>query len=829
MSHFLGLSSFFFTILRRMLFFWVKTEVVGNEKEFLQLDPDKPVCYVLQYSSFSSRLVLEQECLAAGLPSSQAPLPVGNKGIRRSFFFLYSRQGQWFRKRQSPTVTQRLKQMVHQAAENPELDVQVVPVSLLWGREPEKQKSIFKMLWSDNWSVAGRLQKFLIILLHGRRTFVQFSKPISLQSIINETKDATSGDEENNKEIATRKLARILRVHFRRTRQAILGPDLSHRRTLVQSLIHSTVVKDVIRETAKEEGIAPEKVKARAIKYGDEIASNLSMTVIRFLSRTLSWVWNKIYNGINVRNVETVQKIAQENAVVYVPCHRSHIDYLLLSYVLYKHGVMVPHIAAGINLNMPVVGPLLRRGGAFFMRRSFKDNKLYAAIFNEYLYQMFSKGYSVEYFVEGGRSRTGRMLQPRPGMIAMTVRSYLRNSSKPIAFVPVYVGYEKVLEGRTYLGELRGKKKEKESVFGLFKSLSNLRKSFGKVNVNFGDPIYLSNFLDQKQPHWKDQAYDSEYRPKWLNGVVDDLANEITTRINDASSINPINMTGLILLSTAKQSMDEKILASQMDTFCNLLKQMPYSPYMSYPDGCGKDWLQYAEDMGLVSRQKQSLGDIITLEGNNATLMTYYRNNILHLYAIPALIASLFQNNPMMKRERVVFLIDSIYPYIKAELFIHWSREEIPAVIEQWIDILTSNDLLHVEGDSLCRPSTGSANFVLLSVLARFIIQTIERYYISIAVLRNHGSGVMNAAELEEQSTQMAQRMSILYGLNAPEFFDKTLFRNFITNLKENDIITEDEEGKLVYTEKLGGVVEDAKLVLNAEMRQGVLQVTTLS
>jgi len=827
MGNFLGLSSFFFTLLRKMLFFWVKTEVIGSEKEHLQLDPDKPVCYVLQNSSLSSRLVLEQECLRAGLPSSQAPLSISGEDIRRSFFFLNKRQGQWFRKRQSPVLTPRLKQMVHEAQLNPELDIQIVPVSLLWGREPEKQKSMFKLLVSDSWSVAGRLQKFLIIMVHGRRTFIQFSKPIPLRQVVNETNEATS-DVEKSEEIASRKLARILRVHFRRVQQAILGPDLSHRRTLVNSLIHSTAVKDAIRETAKEEDIAPEKIKARAIKYGDEIASNLSMVAIRFLSRVLSWVWNKIYDGVNIRNLETVQEIAKDHAVVYVPCHRSHIDYLLLSYVLYKNGIMVPHIAAGINLNMPVIGPLLRRGGAFFMRRSFKDNKLYATVFNEYLFQMFSRGYSVEYFVEGGRSRTGRTLQPRPGMVAMTVRSYLRNHNKPIAFIPVYVGYEKVLEGRSYLGELRGKKKQKESVFGVFKSLKNLRKSFGKVNVNFGEPIYLSKFLDQQQPHWKEQAYDSEYRPKWLNSVVNELSNKIVTHINDASSINPINMTGLILLSTAKQSMDEKILASQMDTFSNLLKKMPYSAHMSYPDGGGKDWLEYTEEMGLISRQKQSLGDIITLEGNNATLMTYYRNNILHLYAVPALIATLFQNNAMMKREQVIFLVRSLYPYIKAELFIHWDKEEVKTIIDQWIDVLVDNDLLHVEGDSLCRPDTGSANFVLLSVLARFIIQTIERYYISIAVLRNHGAGTITSEELEEQSTLMAQRMSMLYGLNAPEFFDKSLFRNFIANLKENGIITVDDEGRLVYAERLGEIVEEAKLVLNAEMRQSVLQVTSL-
>ncbi len=156
MSNFLRLSSFFFSLLRKILFFWVKTDVVGSDKENLQLDPNKPVCYVLQYSSFSSRLVLENECIAAGLPSSQATLSLGGKDIRRSFFFLYSRQGNWFKKRQSPTVTQRLKDIVHEAQLDPELDVQIVPVSVLWGRDPEKQKSFLKLLLSDNWTVAGR-------------------------------------------------------------------------------------------------------------------------------------------------------------------------------------------------------------------------------------------------------------------------------------------------------------------------------------------------------------------------------------------------------------------------------------------------------------------------------------------------------------------------------------------------------------------------------------------------------------------------------------------------------------------------------------------------
>ena len=445
-----GIRSLILTMFRKILFLWVRTDVSGNSAEALGLDPDKPVCYVLQYSSLSARLVLEQEVIRAGLPGATEALPVKN-GPAHSFFFLYRRTGGLFKgRRQTPVPTHEFKALVHYGIEHPEQDVQIVPVSLFWGRSPDKEKSLVKLLLSDTWSVAGRLQKFLIILVHGRNTYVQFNRPLSLRQVIDEYR--------HNEGRANRKLARILRTHFRRVRQAVLGPDLSHRRTLVEGLVRTQAVKEAIRETAARDNIPPEKVRAKAYKYADEIAANMSIVTIRFLEVVLSWLWNRIYKGIAVNNIEVAKEVAQDNAVVYVPCHRSHIDYLLLSYVLYKNGLMPPHIAAGINLNMPVVGPILRRGGAFFMRRSFRDNPLYATVFNEYMHVMFSRGYSVEYFVEGGRSRTGRMLQPRPGMLSMTVRSFLRDHRKPIVFVPVYIGYEKVMEGRSYLGELRGKK-----------------------------------------------------------------------------------------------------------------------------------------------------------------------------------------------------------------------------------------------------------------------------------------------------------------------------------------------------------------------------------
>jgi 1-acyl-sn-glycerol-3-phosphate acyltransferase len=126
--------------------------------------------------------------------------------------------------------------------------------------------------------------------------------------------------------------------------------------------------------------------------------------MIRLSDRILGFTWNRLYQGINVHNAERVRQLAHDgHEIVYVPCHRSHMDYLLLSYVLYHQGLVPPHIAAGINLNFWPAGPIFRRLGAFFIRRTFKGNKLYSTVFREYLGELFNRGYSVEYFVEGGR------------------------------------------------------------------------------------------------------------------------------------------------------------------------------------------------------------------------------------------------------------------------------------------------------------------------------------------------------------------------------------------------------------------------------------------
>src|SRR5690606_28117041 len=225
-----------------------------------------------------------------------------------------------------------------------------------------------------------------------------------------------------------------------------------------------------------------------------------------------------------------------------------------------------PHIAAGINLNLPVIGTILRKGGAFFIRRSFRGNALYSAVFTEYVAQLVAGGYSIEYFIEGGRSRTGRLLQPKGGMVAMTVRAYLRQPTRTVLFQPVYIGYEKLMEGNSYLDELSGKPKEKESIWALLWGIPKvLRQNYGQVVVNFGGPIALADLLAEHATDWDGKALPDEDKPEWLSRTVDAAAQRIQVNINRAADVNPINLLALALLSTPKHAMGEADLLAQIE------------------------------------------------------------------------------------------------------------------------------------------------------------------------------------------------------------------------------------------------------------------------
>ncbi|MCK2114792.1 glycerol-3-phosphate 1-O-acyltransferase PlsB [Pseudomonas juntendi] len=805
-----------FGALRRLLYLWVRSETINQSAMSLNLDRSRPVIYALPTPALTDLVVLDHECTKAGLPRPVLPVTVGPLQEPAAFFYL-TPDPDWLSRQYKRGAPPTLERLVAAVTRHAEEDAQIIPVSVFWGQTPASESSPWKLLFADSWAVTGRLRRLLTVLILGRKTRVQFSAPIHLRELVQHNK---------GHERTVRMAQRLMRVHFRNLKTAVIGPDLSHRRNLVKGLVHAPLVRQAIAEEAQRENLPLAKAEAQALRYGNEIASDYTYTAIRFLEVVLSWFWNKIYDGIKVNHIEQVQGIAPGHEVIYVPCHRSHIDYLLLSYLLFRNGLTPPHVAAGINLNMPVVGNLLRRGGAFFMRRTFKGNPLYTAVFNEYLHTLFTKGFPVEYFVEGGRSRTGRMLQPRTGMLAITLRSFLRSSRTPIVFVPVYIGYERVLEGRTYLGELRGASKKKESIFDIFKVFGALRQRFGQVSVNFGEPIRLAGFLDDQQPGWREQEHGPQYRPDWLNATTHRLGETVARHLNEAAAINPVNLVAMALLSTSRLALDERALVRVLDLYLALLRQVPYSPHITLPEGDGQALIEHVRGMNLVAEQKDALGRILYLDEGNAVLMTYYRNNVLHIFALPALLASFFLSSSRMSRELLGQYVHALYPYLQAELFLRWAPQQLDDVIDQWLAALVEQGLLRQDNDIYVRPPPSSRQFVLLTLLARTITQTLQRFYMATSLLLNSGQNSLSAEALEDLCVIMAQRLSILHGLNAPEFFDKTLFRHFIQTLLQQGVLHADAQGKLGYHDKLGELAEGvAKRVLSAELRLSIRQV----
>jgi len=820
MNPFVGLGQAWRWSVRKLLGLWVRVTIKPDDAVAAIASRPRPVCYVLERESQTDFAVLSGVCARHNLPRPARRLIMGAKRADRAYFEL-QRRPSLFRTRNAARAPRYLVQLIAAAAAYPQFDVDLVPVAIFWGRAPHKEVSWWRLLFTEDWILVGRFRKFLSVIFNGRNTLVYFGEPIRLRDVMEE------GLSEPRR---VRRVLRSLRMVLRAQRASSIGPDLSHRRTMVLQILKTQAVRQAVRNAMQVRQLQRRPALLLARKYALEIAANYSQAFVTFMAMALGRLWNSLYDGVELEHLENLSAVGDGVEIIYVPCHRSHMDYLLLSYIIYRKGFAVPHVAAGANLNMPLIGRFLRKGGAFFLRRSFKGDALYPVVFAKYLGFMMARGHPLEYFIEGGRSRTGRLLSPRAGMLSMTVRSYVRDPKRPVIFMPVYFGYERIVEGRTYIGELSGQPKQKESVFVLLKSIvSVLRSKFGKVHVNLGRPIALDELLHEHNPNWRSSpAENDDPRAGWIGEAISNLAVRINTEINAAAAVTPINLVAMAILATPRQALPELDLIHQLELYQRLLRDAPYSPLVTVTADSGRQMVAYVESMGILERQKHPLGDIMRMNAENAVLATYYRNNILHLFAMPSLLACAFVSNATMRTADIQRLVWRVYPYISAELFLRWDETQVSAVADSLLDTFVQLNLLQANADrsEWQRPPPTSLEAIRLSVLAQATIQTLERYYLAIALLLQAGSGTITHEALEERCHLMAQRMTVLYGLNSPEFVDKSLFRNFIELLRRRNVIQLSEDQKLLFGDPLLGVAADAQLVLSEQIRHSILQVT---
>ncbi|KKO44570.1 glycerol-3-phosphate acyltransferase [Arsukibacterium ikkense] len=793
------------TLLKWPLRILVKFKIVPDHAvNELALDVNRPILYVCHTESASDLATLRRVCIKLALPDPLQPVTLAGQQFPRTLFLEKPHSVIGGRAKTRALAQGQALLQVHLA--HPHINAQLVPAAILWGRAPGKENSIKWLLGEAN--APHWLAKLIIILVSGRHTLVRLSRAVSLAQMAAQFGDATE---------TAHKLLRMSRFHFYRQKLAATGPKLVNRSQLFNALLASPALKRAIEEEAKAKQISLKAARLEARKLLQEIAADYRESTLRVGDRVLSWLWKKLYSGIKINNADMLRDLAQKgHEIVYVPCHRSHMDYLLLSYVIYQQGLVPPHIAAGINLNFWPAGTIFRRGGAFFIRRSFSGNKLYSAVFREYLSQLFSKGYAVKYYSEGGRSRTGRLLQPKTGMLAMTVQSMLRGIDRPVTLVPVYLGYEHVMEVSTYINELQGSGKKKESIGGVLKAIRNLR-DYGYGYVNFGEPIPLNQYLNQQVSDWKSTIHPLEVqKPNWLNPVVAKLANQVMQHINQAAALNATNLIALSLLATDKHTMTREELTQQLNFYLSLQTQVPYHQHVSLPEGDAESLIKHALSLQKVQSNTDDFGELISLNAEHGVLASYYRNNILHLFMLPSLLATAVLHQRSINSQQLLRYAECLYPLLKAELFLYVSS--VQTYCQALLQYLTEQGLLVRDGDNYCAPAQQSQQYFMLSLLAHNAQDTLQRYAIVLNLIRRQQP--VSRTDLEVSAHQLAQRLLSLHGIVAPEYYDKGLFSTLVNALKEAGISHTNASNQVCSTARLEQLAD----MVNTLLRNDILQ-----
>lgn len=810
------LRSLFYTLIGLPVKLWVKCKVIPEEVAEIKADQNKqPIFYIVRHQSASDLIALQKACRQQGLPDPLEDVEIQGKSIPRSFcidklapVFNFSKQG----KTEALAQGEELLKL-HNLDDK--LDAQLIPANLNWGRTPtiEKNNTNLGTVIADQESPSW-LRKLFIVIFLGRHAMVRFSKAFSLRNMV---------ENHGNDEKTARKMLRVARFHFYRQTVAATGPRLMHRQQMFTALLANPSVKRVLNDEMQSKNISKSEAKKQALKIMDEIAGDYRDSMVRFGERILSWLWNRLYNGIEVKNANRLRELAEDgHEIIYVPCHRSHMDYLLLTYVIYHQGLVTPRIAAGINLNFWPAGPIFRKSGAFFIRRSFRGNRLYSTIFREYLGLLFERGYSVKYYTEGGRSRTGRLLTPKTGMLAMTIQSLLRGIDRPLTLVPVYLGYEHVMEVGTYHKELSGRKKKNESIFGVLKAIKNLR-NYGKGFVNFGEPININQFLNEEVPDWKD-AIDpiDPQKPSWLTPSVNALGNQVMTAINKSAALNGTALIALILHASTNKALSKTALNKALDFFLTMQKKAPYSSELTLPEESAEQLIEEVIKLGKVTVSEDSLGSVLSLCDSAALETGYYRNNILHTFLLPALICRLLDNTTKLNEEELISICHKLIDIIKPEFFLWQSSEDITEQVKSSLAALEELGMAkHTKAGfwSLIDDTDKLANVRLLSECGE---ETVQRLVLVSQII--HQSGGINKRDLEEKMVAVAERLSKLNNINAPEFTDKKAQSSLINQLKALDIINTDEDGKFQSNDELVALKNVVSNLVDIKVLQTISQ-----
>jgi len=513
-----------------------------------------------------------------------------------------------------------------------------VPLMVMWGRHPIRpsMKTSFMGRLFGPPETPGGIRSLVQFFLYMRRLSVVPGQPIILSEFLAE-------HEQDRPNLKVARLRWTLQGGLETQRRVTWGPRRKGAAQLRAEILRDRHVREAIDRLADDEGRFVAELRRQADAYLKEIAADFNPYLLRFMRSFMSFVFNRMYSEVDIPDaaVDLMKQTGAKGPLIVLPSHKSHVDYLLISWAMGWKGVAPPLIAAGINLSFWPVGTFFRGSGAFFLRRSFRSNRLYAMIFSEYLTKVLAEGYNLEFFIEGGRSRTGKVLSPKMGMIRWIARATLENRIPECYLLPVDISYEKVVETRAYARELAGGKKRSEDATDLLRAGKVLGGRFGKLSMHPAEPFGLKQALTEAgiEPGCDDAAF---------NAAVARVAHRIVHDISRAVHVTPTALVASSLLASGKRFVTrEYVLAAGL-----LYGQRVLAGGGILAKGLDEavqsgtkwsDYADYATDFlvsdGLVERHQGSRDLYYHVKDEARTELAYYRNTLINLVVSEAVVA----------------------------------------------------------------------------------------------------------------------------------------------------------------------------------------------
>ena len=715
---------------------------------------------------------------------------------RSGFLSLVEKGG--FRRRFVKSKTDPLRHLI-EIQRSIDRTIYLVPLLMFFSKNPTRSQPTLKDILLGSENKPGKIRRLIALFKSPGKIFVEVSEPVNLRQFID-----SNDMQDKSTEIQSLQLRRNLLLQFNRHRQGTTGPTLKSLEELKESILNNDRFRKFMEKHAETRQVPIQEIRRKADGYLEEIAAQYSPGLVKTASIAVDYISNTIFDGvvIDTEGLKYVKSASQKSPLILIPCHKSHIDYLILSYILYHNNLPCPHIAAGKNLAFWPLGPIFRRGGAFFIRRTFRGAVLYAKVFTEYLHKLLEEGYNIEFFIEGTRSRTGKLVLPKLGFLSMLLDAYKNGACEDMTFVPIYIGYDRVLEESSYVHELEGGKKEPENLFQILRARKLLKKRYGKIYIQFHPPLSLNRMLEDAGLRIADM------NQKEKNTFCRDLGFRVVTAINRSAVVSAYGLCAAAILNANSNRLTFSYLKSVTES---------YLKYLNAQGAKLADTLLIDQDHAIDSAleayvqrkfiepfpgQKKSPKSETRyrVNVNERTSLEYYKNNCISFFIPAAYTAAEIINRDAFQFSaselhqgyrflRRLFKFEFAYDTeIRTETFVRKS-------IKNFID-----DAILMPHQTL--PDTynlTAAGFRKLKHFSGFLINYLESYKVVLYFYKRHGRHSKNNKDRLKKVESIGRRLYKRNDILRKEALSPVVYQNAIDFCSSRGIRGADDSDHIDY------------------------------